>query len=60
MESFRFPVVIEQDEDGYVGYCPDLQGCYTQGATYEEVLANLRDAAQLHVTDRLAAHEDVA
>ena len=24
-----------------------VQGCYTQGNTYEEVLANLRDALQL-------------
>src|SRR5258708_36015304 len=43
MATFHFPVVIEKDEDGYFGYCPPLQGCYTQAETYEEVLLRLRD-----------------
>ena len=52
MTRYTFPVVIEKDEDGYFAYCPTLQGCYTQGDTYEEALANIRDAIQLHLTDR--------
>ncbi|MBM3745470.1 MAG: type II toxin-antitoxin system HicB family antitoxin [Acidobacteria bacterium] len=59
METYRFSVVIEKDADGYFAFCPELQGCYTQGSTYEEALANIRDAVQLHVTDRLACGEDV-
>ena len=51
MTRYTFPVVIEKDEDGYFAYCPTLQGCYTQGDTYEEALANIRDAIQLHLTD---------
>jgi len=43
MTRYTFPVVIEKDEDGYFAYCPTLQGCYTQGDTYEEALANIRD-----------------
>ncbi len=49
---YTFPVVIEKDEDGYFAYCPTLQGCYTQGDTYEEALTNIRDAIQLHLPDR--------
>ena len=49
-----WPVVIEKDADGYFAYCPALQGCYTQGDTYEEIVANIRDAIQLHVADRIA------
>ncbi len=52
-----WPVVVEKDEDGYFAYCPLLQGCYTQGDTYEEALDNLRDAIQLHIEDRIAACE---
>ena len=53
MNRVVLPVIIEKDGDGYFGYCPPLQGCYTQGDTYEEVLANLEDAIRLHIEDRL-------
>ncbi len=52
-----FPVLIEKDGDGYYASCPILQGCYTQGDTYEETLANIADAIRLHVEDRLAHGE---
>jgi predicted RNase H-like HicB family nuclease len=29
-----------------------LQGCYSQGATYEQVIENIRDAIALHIQDR--------
>jgi predicted RNase H-like HicB family nuclease len=41
--------VIEKNEEGYFAFCPELQGCYTQGDTYEEVLENIKDAIRLHV-----------
>ena len=48
--TFKFPVIIEKDEDGYfVADCPDLQGCHTQGKTLEGAIANIRDAIKLHV-----------
>ena len=59
MSIYRFSVVIEKDEDGYFGVCPSLQGCYTHGDTYEEVLTHLKDAIRLHVRDRLEAGEEV-
>ena len=38
-------VVLEEGEDGYiVASCPSLPGCYSQGKTEEEVLANIREA----------------
>lgn len=59
MRNYRFSVIVEQDRDGYYAFCPELQGCYTQGDTYEEVLHNLRDAIRLHVEDRLAKGEEI-
>jgi len=59
MRTYRFSVVIEHDQDGYFAFCPQLQGCYTDGGTYEEALTNIQDAIQLHVEDRLAAGEPV-
>ncbi|MFH0796152.1 MAG: type II toxin-antitoxin system HicB family antitoxin [Candidatus Omnitrophota bacterium] len=60
MRNYRFSVVIEKDQDGYFAFCPDLQGCYTQGITYEEVLENIRDAIKLHVEDRIEKGEAVS
>jgi len=60
MKNYRFTVIVEKDDEGYFAYCPELQGCYTQGDTYEEVMANIRDAIKLHVEDRLANNEPIA
>jgi len=54
---FRLPVIVEKDDDGYFVYCPRLQGCYTQGGTYEEAIANIKDAIRLHIEDRVASKE---
>jgi len=59
MNSYRFSVVIQKDQDGYFAFCPELQGCYTQGDTYESVWENIKDAIRLHVEDRLEAGEQV-
>ncbi|OGD94882.1 hypothetical protein A3F02_03630 [Candidatus Curtissbacteria bacterium RIFCSPHIGHO2_12_FULL_38_9b] len=48
--TYQFPVVIEQDEDGFfVADCPELAGCHTQGKTIEEAIGNIRDAIKLHL-----------
>lgn len=57
MKKLMLEVVIEKDRDGYFAYCPALQGCYTQGATYEEVVEHIKDAIRLHLEDRKAAHQ---
>ncbi len=59
MKTYRFSVVIEKDKDGYFAFCPALQGCYTQGDTYEEALENIKDAIRLHIEDRLEADEEI-
>ncbi len=59
MTTYRFSVIIEKDADGYIAFCPELQGCYTQGDSYEEVLKNIRDAINLHIKDRIENGEEV-
>ncbi len=59
MKHYRFSVIIEKDQDGYFASCPEFQGCYTQGETYEEVLENIKDAIRLHIEDRMAAGEEI-
>jgi predicted RNase H-like HicB family nuclease len=59
MNTYRFSVIIEKDADGYFAFCPELQGCYTQGDSYEEVLENIKDAINLHVKDRIENGEEM-
>ena len=59
MKIQNFSVVIEQDKNGFVAECLDLQGCYTEGKTYEEVVKNIKDAIKLNVLDRVAKKEKV-
>jgi len=59
MKRFRFPIIVEEDRDGFFASCPTLQGCYSQGDTYEEALKNIREAIRGHVADRLACGEPV-
>lgn len=55
----EFDVLLERDEDGvWVVSVPALPGCFTQGATREEALANAKEAIALHLEDAepLAIH----
>jgi len=50
----QLTVVLEEGEDGYIiASCPSLPGCYSQGKTEAEALANIREAiiAYLLVAD---------
>ena len=51
MEKYTLPAVIEKAEYGYFAMCPALQGCYSQGDTYEEALENIKDAIRLYKED---------
>jgi predicted RNase H-like HicB family nuclease len=55
MKNYHFSVVVGKDENGYYVFCPELQGCYSHGESYEAAVANIRDAVRLHVEDRQAA-----
>ena len=59
MKSYRVSVVIEKNKDGYYAFSPDLQGCYTQGDTFEEVITNIKDVVRLHIEDRLESGEEI-
>lgn len=59
MKQYNFPIILEQDDDGYFATCPELQGCYSQGDTYEEAVSNIKDAINLHLQDRIAEDEEI-
>ena len=44
----RFSVTIDRDEDGaWVAECPEIPGCFSQGATKDEATANIQQAIKL-------------
>jgi len=45
----KISAVVEQDEHGFFAFCPDLPGCHSQGDTFEEARANIREAAELYL-----------
>ena len=47
-----FDVFIEQDEDGiYIAKVLDLDGCYTQGKTLDEVMERIKEAIEVCLED---------
>ena len=59
VKHFVLPIVVEADADGYFVSCPSLQGCYSQGDTYEEAVKNIKDAIRMHIEDRFADGEEI-
>ena len=64
MKSYLFRVAVEEDmsasgEQAYHAYCPALKGCHTWGWTYDEALANVREAVELYVEDLREAGEPI-
>lgn len=57
--KYNFSILIEQDKEGFVASCPELQGCYAQGTTYEEVTRNIKDAIELNLLDRKETMEEI-
>lgn len=44
----NFDVLIEQDEDGvYIAVVPEIEGCYTQGKTLQEVVERIKEAIEV-------------
>ena len=55
-----YTVILEQEPDGeYIALVPALPGCVTQGATRNEVMANIREAIELYIEDCVAAGDPV-
>lgn len=55
----RQVILIPDPDGGYVVEVPSLPGCYSQGETVEETLANIRKAIELHIETMIEDGEDV-
>jgi predicted RNase H-like HicB family nuclease len=52
----NYKVLLYQSDEGYSVACPGLPGCWSQGETEAEALANIKDA----INEYLAAIDELA
>ncbi len=45
----RYVVIVEQGENGFGAYVPDLPGCVAVGETKDEALRLIQEAIELHL-----------
>jgi len=45
----KYRVNLEKTDEGYAVWCPGLPGCWSQGTTEEDALANIRDAIETYL-----------
>jgi predicted RNase H-like HicB family nuclease len=51
----KYKIALQHSEEGYSVSVPGLPGCWSQGATEQEAIANIQDAIQ----EYLAARNDL-
>jgi predicted RNase H-like HicB family nuclease len=49
--QYQYMVVIEEGENSFGAYVPDLQGCIAVGETRAEALSLIREAIEFHLED---------
>lgn len=45
----RYAVIVEEGENSFGAYVPDLPGCVAAGETREEVLRLIQEAIEFHI-----------
>ena len=51
-------ICSKQDNGAYFAICPEIKGCFTQGDTYEEAYANLKELVETTIREELT-EEDI-
>ena len=57
----KYKIALISSEEGYAVSVPGLPGCWSQGSTEDEALANIRDAIReyLQVVDELLGGAEI-
>jgi predicted RNase H-like HicB family nuclease len=59
-QDFKMFLKPDLDNGGYSEVCPSLQGCYSQGKTVSEALANIREGIELCLEDMESRGEEIS
>lgn len=57
----KYKIVLQKSEEGYSVSCMGLPGCWSQGETEEEAIANIKDAIKeyLEVAEELLVEGEI-
>ena len=59
--NYKLTVVVEPcEEGGYFARCGELQGCFAEAETYDEVIAAIREVIEVHIECRLQHGEKLS
>jgi predicted RNase H-like HicB family nuclease len=47
--TYKVSIVVEKDEHGYYAYSPELEGCQSEGDSYEDAIKNIKEAVELYL-----------
>jgi len=50
-------VCSKQSNGAYFAFCPEVNGCFTQGDTYEEAFQSLKELVEITIKEELSAEE---
>lgn len=49
MTSMQYLVIVEESDNGFGAYVPDLPGCVAAAATRSEAIALIQEAIEFHI-----------
>ncbi len=55
----RQVILIPDETGGYTVEVPSLPGCFSEGDTIDEALANIKDAIELYIESLVAHGEEI-
>ena len=44
--NVKYPIILKKSEEGFAVGCPVLPGCWSQGASEEEAIGNIKVATK--------------
>jgi len=56
----KYKIALRHSEEGYSVSCPGLPGCWSQGATEEEAIANIQGAIREYLAARDESLKDTS
>lgn len=55
----EYNTIFQKEEKGYSVWVPSLNGCASQGETFEEALENIKEAISLYLEDQTEDKKDL-
>jgi len=56
--AMKYKIALRHSEEGYSVSCPGLSGCWSQGETEEEAIANIQEAIREYLAARDESLQD--